>query len=256
MDGTLLNDEGQVPEEFFDIFKKLKEKNILFVAASGRQYYNLVDKLKPIKDEILFVAENGTYVVQENQELYSSFLSRDTVHELIKLGKTLKDADIVLCGKECAYIEKNDENLINQVKKYYSRYKIVEDLMKVENHILKFTICDFKNASKNSNKVFYPLYGDKLQVVVSGELWLDIVNKGVNKGVSIKQLQEKFNISHKETMVFGDYFNDIEMLQNAYHSYAMENAPEGVKKHARFIAKSNSKNGVLQAIKEAVLKVS
>ena len=38
MDGTLLTPEGKIPEEFFDIFKKLKEKNIEFVVASGRPY--------------------------------------------------------------------------------------------------------------------------------------------------------------------------------------------------------------------------
>jgi hydroxymethylpyrimidine pyrophosphatase-like HAD family hydrolase len=55
-------------------------------------------------------------------------------------------------------------------------------------------------------------------------------------------------------MAFGDYFNDVEMLNEAYFSYAMANAPEGVKEHARFIAKSNIENGVVNAIKDVVLK--
>ena len=69
-------------------------------------------------------------------------------------------------------------------------------------------------------------------------------------------IQQKFGITREETMVFGDYFNDVEMLKAAYHSYAMENAPSGVKKHANFIAKSNIENGVLEVIKEVVLRVS
>ena len=53
-------------------------------------------------------------------------------------------------------------------------------------------------------------------------------------------------------MVFGDYLNDLEMMKSAYHSYAMKNAHEELKKVARFEAKSNDENGVVLAIKEAV----
>ena len=37
MDGTLLNDKGELPTEFYEVFKELRKKNILFAAASGRQ---------------------------------------------------------------------------------------------------------------------------------------------------------------------------------------------------------------------------
>ena len=42
-------------------------------------------------------------------------------------------------------------------------------------------------------------------------------------------IQKKFNISKKETMVFGDYLNDLEMMENAYYSYAMKNGHEKIK---------------------------
>ena len=50
-------------------------------------------------------------------------------------------------------------------------------------------------------------------------------------------------------MVFGDYFNDVEMLGQAYYSYVMEDALDEMKAHGNFIAKSNKENGVLQVIK-------
>jgi hydroxymethylpyrimidine pyrophosphatase-like HAD family hydrolase len=42
----------------------------------------------------------------------------------------------------------------------------------------------------------------------------------------------------------------VTLLQNAYHSYAMENAHPEVKKYARFSAQSNNDNGVIQIIKQ------
>ena len=87
---------------------------------------------------------------------------------------------------------------------------------------------------------------------MSGEIWLDITAKGVNKGVAINKIQEMLDIDHKETMVFGDYLNDLEMMGSAYYSFAMENAHDDLKKVSRFIARSNNDNGVVEAIKEVV----
>ena len=36
LDGTLLNDQKQLPPDFFSILQALNERNIRFVAASGR----------------------------------------------------------------------------------------------------------------------------------------------------------------------------------------------------------------------------
>ena len=55
-------------------------------------------------------------------------------------------------------------------------------------------------------------------------------------------------------MVFGDFYNDIEMLQKAYYSFVMENANEDMKQYGNFIAKNNSENGVIQAINQYIFK--
>ncbi|MDP4146717.1 MAG: Cof-type HAD-IIB family hydrolase [Bacillota bacterium] len=253
MDGTLLNEHGKLNEEFFNILDKLKQKGILFVSASGRQYYSLKNKFSKVKDDIIYVAENGSYVIYKGKELSSSILDKDVIEELIKISRQIDGCEIVLCGKKSAYVEKTYPEFITEVEKYYHKYEQVNNFSEIDDDILKFTICDLKGAAENSNKVYSPIFGDKLQITVSGELWLDIINNDVNKGAAIELLQEKFNIKPEETMVFGDYFNDIHMLQSAYHSYAMENAPDGVKKHARFIAKSNAENGVLEVISNKVL---
>ncbi|MBZ9634963.1 HAD hydrolase family protein [Clostridium sp. FP1] len=56
-------------------------------------------------------------------------------------------------------------------------------------------------------------------------------------------------------MVFGDYYNDLTMFKAAQHSYAMQNAPEDVKKHANFIAESNNDDGVYNVIASSLMKL-
>jgi hydroxymethylpyrimidine pyrophosphatase-like HAD family hydrolase len=51
-------------------------------------------------------------------------------------------------------------------------------------------------------------------------------------------------------MAFGDYLNDLEMMQQAYFSFAMENAHPAIKQAARFMAKSNDENGVLEVLQQ------
>ena len=240
MDGTLLNDKDEIHEEFYQVFQELKKQNIIFAAASGRQYYNLAKRFEKIKDDMMFIAENGTFVVYKGEELLLNALDKETAIELIKIGRDIKESYVVLCGKKSAYIESKDERLIKEVEKYYEEYKIVN-----------VTICDFIGSEENSY-TYYNDYKEKLQVSVSGQIWLDITDKGVNKGLAINKLQELLNIKHEETMVFGDYLNDLEMMESAYHSYAMENAHDDLKKVARFRAKKNTENGVVEKIKEVL----
>lgn len=252
MDGTLLDDNHRINDEFWEVFEKLKEKGIYFASASGRQYYNLLKNLERIKNDVYFVAENGTYVVHQGEELFLNSLPVKDAKKLIEKARRIDSADIVLCGKKSAYIESSNSEFIEEVQRYYDRYEIVEDLLKVEDDILKVTLCDFTGAEENSHPHFAE-YEDRYKITVSGSIWLDIVNKDANKGVAIEKLQELLGVSPEETAAFGDYLNDVEMLNDAYYSYAMENAHPKLKKSARFTAKSNNENGVVEKIKELVL---
>jgi len=254
MDGTLLNEEGKISNEFFDVFHKITEKNIKFAVASGRQYYQLVNNFRHIKDEVIYIAENGTIVKYNGEEIHSCPIERKYIPEVIRDAKAIEGVYLVLCGKKCAYIDTNEKKILSEVEKYYLRHEIVDNFSEVDDDILKIAVMDFKGAADNSNPVLYPKWKDRLKVSVSGEIWLDIYNKDANKGIALEILQKRFGIRKEETMAFGDYFNDIEMLMAAKYSYAMENAPEGVKKHANFVAKSNRDNGVVEVIEEKILK--
>ena len=250
MDGTLLNSKRELSPHFYEVFKALKKKNIVFAAASGRQYFTLLENFKEVADDMLFIAENGTYIVYKGKELMIHPLEREIAHELIERGREI-GVDIVLATSRGAFIESKDELFVKEVSKYYVKKQIVDDLLQVEGDILKVTICDFKGAESHSYEAFKEL-GHKAQITVAGEIWLDMMTNGVNKGTAIKDIQHKLDITYNETMVFGDYLNDLEMLESAYHSYAMANAHPKVKEVARFIAKSNDEEGVLEKIKEVI----
>ena len=252
MDGTFLNDQNQFPDDFYLVFRELNERGIIFAAASGRQYYNLAERFNDIKDEMLFIAENGTYVVYKGEEIFSQPLDREIAFEMIKMAREIENTDIVLCGKQSAYFESSHKEFQDQLDKYYTKQQLVDDLLTVEDDILKVAIYDYVGAEQNSLS-FFSQFSNDLQVTLGGYNWLDIMSGGANKGSAIQNVQKLLNISANDTMVFGDYLNDFELMQNAYYSFAMANAHNRIKNIARFEAKTNNEAGVTQAIHQYVL---
>ena len=62
MDGTLLDSNKNLSPYLFDLVKKLKEKDVKFAIASGRQYFNLLENFADIKEELVYISDNGFYV--------------------------------------------------------------------------------------------------------------------------------------------------------------------------------------------------
>lgn len=253
MDGTLLDENGHLPPGFTEVLDRLTAKNIKLVAASGRPYYTLQTNFGPIGRHLSFICENGALVVDNNNVIYESAIDKNLVDEVINSAKEIEGNVLVLCTANCAYIENCSEEHLTEIKKYYTIVKNVDDLRNVTDDIVKVTICNLNNSLENLNTIFKPKFEDRLNVVGSGEIWIDISNKGANKGTALKSLMETYNISREETMVLGDYYNDIEMLAQAEYSFVMENAPEDMKQYGKYIAASNVEHGVLRAIIEYAL---
>jgi hypothetical protein len=245
MDGTLLNPSGEVSLLFFDLFKKLQKQQVLFCAASGRQYDSIIEKLAPIKEEIYVIAENGGVAKKGNEILLLNAIETSKVTDILPILRNIKDTHIVLCTKDKAFVESRDNRFINLFQEYYPSYSQVDDLLEIAkaHPILKIAIYH----AISSETVIYPKI-EHLKTAyllkISGQNWLDISTHGVHKGNALKEVQRLLNISKEETMVFGDYHNDMEMFQEAGFSFAMENAHNDLKEIAKYVTKSNTNFGV------------
>lgn len=248
MDGTLLTSTHDLPEQFYAVHKELTARGILFAAASGRQYFNILTKFPGLEDEILFIAENGSYVVYRGKELLVQAMDKTVMRDQLVEAKKLEGVHAILCGKKQAYIDDETPEFVEKLALYYDRFKIVTDILEVDDdEFLKIALCDLNGAEQNSYKHFRARK-DILQVKVSGSIWLDLSDPLANKGRALRHVQEILSIPREHTMAFGDYLNDVEMMQEAGFSYAMENAHPEVKKVAKFQTGSNDQNGVLDIL--------
>ena len=253
MDGTLLNSKGEVSNRFFELFKELQKRNITFCAASGRQHNSIVSKLDAIKDEIYVIAENGGIAKKGDNILLSNFLKPEKVLNLIPVLRELKGTNIVLCCNDAAFIESKDARFIELFQEYYHSYQVVDDLMGIAKTtpVFKIAVYHFE-SSENFIYPFVKHLNNQILLKVSGVNWLDISDEKANKGDALRQVQKLLNVSKTETMVFGDYHNDIEMIEEADFSFAMKNAHKDITALANYATESNDNFGVETILEKLV----
>lgn len=250
MDGTLLGDDKEIHDEFWPLVEELHGAGVTFCPASGRQYYALREQFAGIADEAVFIAENGTFVLDGNgREIASDCMTLESAQAVIRATRTVDHTRVVLCGKRSAYIDQTDEAFLAEVTPYYHRLEIVDDLRAVlDDAILKVAVFDFASAEHNSGAALSG-FRPALQVVVSGEHWVDVMSPTANKGEAVRWVQRALHVTPDQTMVFGDFLNDLEMMDAATYSFAMANAHPLLKDRASWIAPTNNANGVVRTIR-------
>ncbi len=252
MDGTLLNSNHQLPTNFEEIYKLLEARNIKFVVASGRQYYSIIDKFEYFTNNITIIAENGAYIKSNTSEIAVHKINIDKLNSIVSFIRTIPNTYLVLCGKKQAYIEQNDLDFISFFKEFYNSYQLVDDVLQMEDDFFKIALYNPNGAEENIFP-YLNAFKTEFQIKVSGYYWVDVMQLNINKGTAVEQLQLKWHISKEETLVFGDYLNDLELFKQASYSVAMENAHDEIKAIATYQTKNNDENGVVDFIKKNIL---
>lgn len=253
MDGTLLDSKKRFPSGFFEAIEQLREKGVLFAVASGRQYASLRRDLDRIADHILFICENGALVMEKDKQLLVDPMDPRDVYRAVKAGRGLKGVYPVICRAQEALIESSaDPAFIADTKRYYPSARIVDDLLAHCHYedVCKVAYYDEGDAQTHELPVLEEKLADGLQVIISGEHWVDVMKMGVTKGKAMRGVQEKLELRPEECMAFGDYLNDYDLLCSVSESYAMENGHKQLKEIAKYIAPSCDEDGVMRVIRE------
>lgn len=250
MDGTFLDADQHIPDGSWDLIQRLKDAGITFVPASGRTCARLAAMFEGHDEGMPLIGDNGALIVRDGEVLDSSTLPRDVVLDCITrircLGRPGTIA-AVLSAPEGAYIDVGDAPFIDECQKYYENIQLVDDLSQVDTSVLKVAAFDYDEAA---TRLYPALTSIDSQVVHSADHWVDVMPRESNKGRAVIALQELFNISPKDTIAFGDYHNDLEMLQSAGTAVAMAGAQQEIKDIADIIAPGNDEHGVHQILEK------
>lgn len=234
LDGTLLMPGAQkLEQKVLDAVEGLLDAGYLFAAASGRQYPNLRRMFGHMAHRLIYICENGSIVVQNDEVLYQGEIKRELRNEIIKKAFVNETSEILLSGVWQSYIQPRSEYFYNLVaNRMKNDFVLTEKLEDVTETCVKLSIYEQGKVSALQEQEWIADYGEKLTVVRSSEKWLDFMPLGTNKGKALSLVMEKNNIHAAHCMAFGDQDNDVELLQTAGISYAMAHGSERLRKAA------------------------
>ena len=233
MDGTLLTTDKRLPEDFPSVVRALREKGIAFCVASGRQYAALRRDMGALVSELIFIAENGALIMENDRQLFIDPLPACDLPGIVRAAQGLEGVYPVICRANAAQVVKG-----------------LADVCGDFHDVCKVAFYDEGDAAAHELPVLKERLGGRHAVILSGENWVDVMRPGVSKGRAMRMLQQLKGLTPENCMAFGDYLNDLELLESVSESYAMENALEELKRIAKYIAPGNDENGVMRVIRE------
>lgn len=241
--------------EYMDVIRELAACGVVFAAASGRQASSIDAVFHEISDSIYYLSDNGAYIQRYGLPAKEVRMYGKDVEALLKELKEIPGQHVLLSTKEGYYIDDKSREFRRLV---FDQYKgtggVVENLMSCADICIKLSLyCD--NGAGEIYELLYERWKDRFMINISGERWVDINDRAATKGNAVRWIQEQLGITPEETVVFGDNFNDITMMERSARSYAsVLSAPE-VKNAARYEVASYKEDGVLQVLKQILEEI-
>lgn len=256
MDGTLLNSNHKLDFENKKYIIDFQKKGNTFVLASGRPTYAMLDvaeELEMKKYQGYILSFNGAIILDlnKNEIIYSKKVEKSDIIDMYNYANENN-----LC-----FLTYNDDNILVNIKNEYAmveekitggKLKLIENIYEIDfsKTIKCMLLGEPEKLIFHEEKLKNSKYSKKLFFSRSMPFFLEVVNKEVNKGNSIKELIKILNIEKKDTFSVGDSYNDIPLLKETGISIAPFNAKEEIKEIVNYVGVSND-DGI---IKDLIIK--
>jgi Cof subfamily protein (haloacid dehalogenase superfamily) len=260
LDGTLLDSIKGLSQKFTDKLNFFLDEGIDLSIATGRDFENthLVIQNTHIRNPIILT--NGAILAEYPSGSILDYLTipPKTVERIYEFAEEFCLETLVFA----TYDKTNNlprfikgtwwdiENIrrlhLEEYQSYLDDPVISIQFMNPKSHLDEMfsqTSID-SNISMNSHILYFE------DSFLPGMYWLEYNAANARKEVMLAELIQKKGYSLEDTIVFGDNFNDVGMLELAGTAVVVENAPNEIKKIADHIIPSNLDGGVLQYIQE------
>lgn len=242
IDGTLLSHStGSVPQSTKDSIKKLQDKGIKCVVATGRDIHEM--KKLPLEgiDFDGYLTLNGNICLGKDEKMFAgNQIDPGEVEILVSIFQAGR-IPFVLIGKENRYINYVDETVI---KTQESTHGTIPDIGEYKGEeiyqCLAFVNDDIRNKLENML--------DHCLITSWNDTGLDIIARTGGKAAGIQKFLDHEGFSRSQTMAFGDGENDLSMLKYAGTGVAMGNGSEKLKQNADYVTADIDDDGIMKAL--------
>ena len=258
MDGTLLDPKGQLDLPRLEkILDKLDQCDIRFVIATGNEVHRMRQLLGHLAERVVLVVANGARIFENDELLQAQTWDDAMVDKALGHFKGRECQDqFVVTGMNGGFVKEGtvftelDKFMTPEmIEKLYQRMNFVDEFdSSLFGGVLKMSMVVGEERLDSVLQEVNDLFDGHVRAVSSGYGCIDILQDGIHKAWGLVELLKRWNLKPEQIMAFGDSENDIEMLELAGISYAMENAEEAVKRVATKVAPANSQAGVYKVL--------
>ena len=258
MDGTLLDPKGQLDLPRLEkILDKLDQCDIRFVIATGNEVHRMRQLLGHLTERVVLVVANGARIFENNELIQAQTWDDAMVDKALDhfKGRECQDQFVVTAmnggfvKKGTVFTELDKFMTPEMIEKLYQRMNFVDEFdSSLFGGVLKMSMVVGEERLDSVLQEINDLFDGHVRAVSSGYGCIDILQDGIHKAWGLVELLKRWNLKPEQIMAFGDSENDIEMLELAGISYAMENAEEAVKRVATKVAPANSQAGVYKVL--------
>ncbi|WP_440894895.1 Cof-type HAD-IIB family hydrolase [Amphibacillus sp. Q70] len=257
LDGTLLTDEKTISDKSKQVLQKAREAGHIVVIATGRPHRASLDYYEELNLDTPMINFNGAYLhhpADSKWDVLHSPLPIRTAKEIIQTCYDLDVRNVMAEVLGDIYINHYDKELL--------------DIFHIDREENPIRIGSLKNQL-NEDPTSLIIYPDEEQVeeirqnltrdhasVIEHRNWgapwhmIEIVRKGMNKGIALDRIAHYFHIEPSHVMAFGDEDNDLEMIEYADVGVAMGNAIDQLKGIAKYETATNQADGVALFIED------
>ena len=258
MDGTLLDPKGQLDLPRLEkILDKLDQRGIRFVIATGNEIHRMRQLLGHIAERVVLVVANGARIFENNELIQAQTWDDAMVDKALGhfKGRECQDQFVVTAMNGgfvktgTVFTELDKFMTPEMIEKLYQRMQFVDEFdSSLFGGVLKMSMVVGEERLDSVLQEVNDLFNGHVRAVSSGYGCIDILQDGIHKAWGLEELLKRWGLKPEQIMAFGDSENDIEMLELAGISYAMENAEEAVKRVATKVAPANSQAGVYKVL--------
>ena len=260
LDGTLLDGDGQLPEDSVQRINRLIDNGLNFTIATARNYDSAYPLLKGLNLKYPIILFNGVYLTElhtGNNIFFSNFIALDIIYKMISIAELHNTKPFIYSYREnhlVYYKEANNYGMQSYVDVLSAdkRAQQVDEFIFSEGEcILGFLLIDTLEALEPVYAELNYLYEGELNIYLAPDIsnpdfyWLQSFHQEANKGKMLKKMTQYLGVPLSKTVVFGDYLNDLDMFKVAGYSIAVQNALPEVKYYAHHVISSNIENGVI-----------
>ena len=259
IDGTLVDSKKNILPKTKETILKFIDNGGKFAIVSGRSVTGLqryVDELELKKHGGFLISFNGSIIIdlKTGKTVSQTMIAPEYFHEIIACAEKNKVAIATYKDNKAITQISRDKYFITETTLNKLDIVYVDSLLEELTYpVPKFLLTDEPEIlAKAEEKMKAEL--KCVNVFRSEPYYLELVPKGLDKGLALKKLCEYLQIDIKDTLACGDGFNDIPLIKAAGIGVAMDNAQQPAKDAADFITRSNDDNGVAYAINKFCLK--